>query len=109
MIEIFDQGRGTELQDFTIRKSFAYYDPYAPEESVAFSFLKFEDDMKLKASIVLDYFKEEIKGYNDEELSLADKERKGQVLQLFDFLSNLKVIDAPVLLKLFNLYRYKLQ
>lgn len=65
--------------------------------------------MKLKASIVLDYFKEEIAAYKDEDLNLADKERKGQVLQLINYLSNIKVIDAPVLLKLFNLYRFKLQ
>ena len=47
---------------------------------MTYSFLRYEDNYKLKASIVLDYFKEEIKGYEDSQLSYADKERKEQVL-----------------------------
>jgi hypothetical protein len=49
-----------------------------------------------------------VKKLNDENLTYADKERKDQVLKLIDYLGNLKVIDAQVLLKLYNLYRFKI-
>lgn len=45
---------------------------------------------------------------NDDELTFADKERKGQVIKLLHYLSQLKVVDASVLFKLYDLYRFKL-
>lgn len=59
-----------------MRKSFVYYDPYEPDESVTYSYLKFEDQEKLRASVVLDYYKKEAENISDETLSYADKERK---------------------------------
>lgn len=44
----------------------------------------------------------------DDDLSFADKERKQQVLKLLTYLGELKVVDAPVLFKLYDLYRYKI-
>jgi hypothetical protein len=38
----------------------------------------------------------------------TDKERLKQVRLLMGRLKNLKVVDGPVLIKLFNLYRHKL-
>ena len=70
--------------------------------------MKFEDELRLRASVVLDYYKEDIKTLKDENLTYADKERKEQVLKLIDYIGNLKVVDAPVLLKLYDLYRYKM-
>jgi len=70
--------------------------------------LKFEDELRLRASVVLDYYKEDIKTLKDENLTYVDKERKEQVLKLIDYIGNLKVVDAPVLLKLYDLYRYKM-
>jgi hypothetical protein len=70
--------------------------------------LKFEDEHKLRASIVLDYYKNEVLAMKDEDLTFADKERKKQVLNLLHFLSSLKVVDAPILMKLYDLYRYKI-
>lgn len=75
---------------------------------MTYAFLKFEDEMKLRASVVIDYYKKEINSFDDQDLSYADKERKQQVLKLVDYLGSLKVIDGPILLKLYNLYRYKL-
>ena len=72
------------------------------------AFLKFEDELRLRASVVLDYYKEDIKTLKDENLTYVDKERKEQVLKLIDYIGNLKVVDAPVLLKLYDLYRYKM-
>lgn len=64
--------------------------------------------MKLRASIVLDFYKEEVKKMKDENLTYADKERKEQVLNLIEYLSSIKIVDASVLLKLYNLYRFKI-
>jgi len=47
----------------------------------------------------------DLKSHKD--LSFTDKERLNQIETLLDNLSSIKVIDAPILLKLYNLYRYK--
>ena len=70
--------------------------------------MKFEDQEKLRASVVLDFYRKEIESFSDDSLTFADKERKGQVIKLIDYLASVKVIDAPILLKLYDLYRYKL-
>ena len=77
---------------------------------MAHTYLKFEDSQKLRASVVLDFYRKEVEeGLSDEGgLTFADKERKQQVLKLIEYLGSLKVIDAPVLMKLYQLYRLKL-
>ena len=40
-------------RDFSKRKSFAYYDPYNPDNSGAFAHLKYEDSARLRASLVV--------------------------------------------------------
>lgn len=82
--------------------------PYDPDESVANAFLKFEDTLKLRASLVLDYFKQEVNSLPEDRLTFADKERKQQVLKLIEQVGNLKIVDAQVLLKLYDLYRFKI-
>ena len=57
---------------------------------------------------MLDYYKQEVKKLEDSRLTFADKERKQQVVKLLNYLSSLKVVDASVLLKIYDLYRYKL-
>lgn len=59
-----------------MRKSFVYYDPYEPDESVAYAYLKFEDEQKLRASVILDVYKQQIQAVKDDDLTFADKERK---------------------------------
>jgi hypothetical protein len=76
LIELTDEIAGDTISNFNIRKSFVYYDPYDPDESVATAYLKFEDRDNLRASIVLDYYKNEIEAMRDDDLSFADKERK---------------------------------
>ena len=97
-------------QDFTQRKSFSYYDPYNPEDGTEFASLRFEDEAKFRASVIIDLHKESLDALEKQIASdsFADKERLKQVRLLLDRLKNLKVIDGPVLIKLFNLYRYKL-
>lgn len=50
--------------------------PYNPDEEVTYTFLKFEDELKLRASIVLDYYKQDILSFKDDDLTLADRELK---------------------------------
>ena len=57
---------------------------------------------------MLDYYRQEISAMSDDFLSFADKEKKDQVLKLIEYLGSLKLIDAPVLMKLYELYRLKL-
>lgn len=57
---------------------------------------------------MLDYYRQEISAMSDDSLSFADKEKKQQVLKLIEYLGSLKLIDAPVLMKLYELYRLKL-
>ena len=108
LIELTEHIGGSTITNFNVRKSFVYYDPYEPNDAVTYSYLKFEDQEKLRASVVLDYYKKEIESLEDDSLSFADKERKQQVIKLIDYLGQLKVVDASVLLKLHELYRYKL-
>lgn len=107
LIDLTEQISGSSIANFGIRKSFVYYDPYEPDESVTYAYLKFEDQQKLRASVVLDLYKKEVSTLKDEDLTYADKERKEQVLKLINYLGQLKVVDAPVLFKLYDLYRYK--
>ena len=108
LIELTEHIGGSTIANFNVRKSFVYYDPYEPNDAVTYSYLKFEDQEKLRASVVLDFYKKEIESLEDDSLSFADKERKQQVIKLIDYLGQLKVVDASVLLKLHELYRYKL-
>jgi hypothetical protein len=43
------------------------------------------------------------------ELSFTDRERLTQINILLKRLNEIKVVDAPVLLKLYNLYRYNIE
>lgn len=108
LIELTEEIGGSTISNFNVRKSFVYYDPYEQDESVAYAYLKFEDQTKLRASVVLDFYRQEIESMRDDDLSFADKERKQQVLKLLTYLGELKVVDAPVLFKLYDLYRYKI-
>lgn len=108
LIDLTDHIGGNTISNFNVRKSFVYYDPYEPNDAVTYSYLKFEDEEKLRASVVLDYYKKEVELLKDDSLSFADKERKTLVIKLIHYLGQLKVVDASVLLKLHELYRYKL-
>lgn len=67
--------------------------------------MKYEDNAKLRASLVLDAYEREIDNIDAEALTFEDKERLERVINLLDYLKSVKVVDAPVLLKIFNLHR----
>ena len=96
------------FKNFGARKSYSSYDVYSMESQYAS--LRYEDSVKLRASIVIDQQRtvlREIKHKDIERrLSHEDRDRLAQVQILLDRLGDIKIIDAPVLLKLYNLYRY---
>lgn len=63
----------------------------------------------MRASLVLDYYKREVLSIENSSLGQGDVERKQQVIKLLDYLNSLKIIDAAVLMRLYNIYRYKLK
>lgn len=42
-----------QTRDFSKRKSFVYYDPYNPDKSASFAHLKYEDEARLRASLIV--------------------------------------------------------
>ena len=64
----------------------------------------------MRASLVVDVKLGELSDLKDMAvkgtLTFTDKERLNQVESLLKRLNDIKVVDAPVLLKLYNLYRY---
>ena len=100
--------------DFTKRKSFTYYDPYNEEANASSSMQSWgrEEDI-YRASLVVNQFKTQFKHLNSRitskglKLSFIDKERLKQTDMLLERLGKVKIVDAPVLLKLYDLYRYK--
>lgn len=64
----------------------------------------------MRASLVVDVKLAELSDLKDMAakgtLTFTDKERLNQVESLLKRLNDIKVVDAPVLLKLYNLYRY---
>jgi len=95
-------------RDFNTRKAASFFDPY--NEEVEFAALKFEDEVRMRASLVIDVKLGELSDLRDMaakgKLTFTDKERLNQVESLLKRLNDIKIIDAPVLLKLYNLYRY---
>jgi len=73
-----------------------------------FTALKYEDRLKLRASLVLDAYKRQLEDINVSALSYQDKERYERVQNLLEYLESVKVVDAPVLLKIYNMYRCSL-
>ena len=67
----------------------------------------------MRASIVVDVKLGELSDLKEMAakgtLSFTDKESLNQVDSLLRRLNDIKVVDAPVLLKLYNLYRYQLE
>jgi len=104
-------------QDFEAPKQRIHFDPYADTDQglgkqskidMQFSALRYEDNAKLRASLVLDAYEIEIDNIDVTGLTFEDKERLERVINLLDYLKSVKVVDAPVLLKIFNLHRQTL-
>lgn len=68
-----------QTRDFSKRKSFVYYDPYNPDNSASFAHLRYEDEARLRASLVIQNHKEAIKDIKESlrgrNVSVADRQR----------------------------------
>jgi hypothetical protein len=95
-------------KNYSQRKAVASYDPYNEESQYAA--IRYEDENKLRASMILQSYKTALKPifHSANEMDLKDQERLMQVDVLLRRLGEIKVIDAPVLLKLYHMYRYQL-
>ena len=49
-----------ESRDFSKRKKFNYYDPYNPTDETEFAHLKYEDEAKFRASVIVDLHKQNL-------------------------------------------------
>ena len=98
------------VQDFSKPKTFMHFDPN-PEsldhlaEQQQYNSLQYEDSLKLRASIILEAYSSQIENINVNELTYDEKDRYDRVVSLLKFLKNIKIVDAPVLLKIYNLHR----
>ncbi len=66
-------------RDFGKRKSFAYYDPYNPDQSSSFAHLRYEDSARLRASLIIEQHKSALADIENQmrgrNVSVADKQR----------------------------------
>ena len=69
--------------------------------------LRYDDQHKIRASIILDIYQRELESIDPESPTFEDKVLYAQVQNLMDYLKGVKIIDAPILLKIYNLYRCK--
>mmetsp|Transcript_5516 Transcript_5516/g.9393 ORF Transcript_5516/g.9393 Transcript_5516/m.9393 type:complete len:162 (-) Transcript_5516:55-540(-) len=99
------------VQDFSKPKRFFKFednDDYS--ESIfdaELTALKYEDSMKQQASIVLDLYSHQIKSLLNgvTELDEGQELQANQVANLVAYLSKVKIIDAPVLIKIINIHK----
>jgi hypothetical protein len=55
--------------------------------------------------LVLDHYSVQLDSINKDSLNFESKERYDRVHKLLGYLKTIKVVDAPVLLKIYNMYR----
>ena len=60
--------------------------------------------MKLRSSLIIKAYERQLKAMDYDSLSFTEKESYTRVKNLLSYLANVKVIDAPVLLKIYRLY-----
>ena len=99
-------------RDFKKRKSFVYYDPYNPDRSASFAHLRYEDEAKMRASLVVQQYADSLQDIKEEmksnQASVANQKRYRSINEMLDRLNDIKITDPQVLSKLYNMYRYQL-
>lgn len=69
--------------------------------------LVYEDSMRLRSSIIINAYQRQLDDIDAETLTIQEQESYTRVKNLLTYLKNVKVIDAPVLLKIYRLYAQK--
>jgi len=84
-------------RDFSKRKSFVYYDPYNPDKSSSFAHLRYEDEAKLRASLIVQQHVESLedleKQFSSKKASVADAQIYESIKEMMDRLNDLKITD----------------
>jgi len=100
------------MQDFDTPKALVNYeiDTDNPNFMVDMQHtaLRYEDRMKIRASIIIDAYATQLAEIDEDKLTSKDRELFERVVKLLNFLQDVKVVDAPVLLKIYDLHRCKL-
>lgn len=106
-------------QDFTTPKSLVSFDPSAQFGEEAHKdgksqppmedqrAIMYEDSMRLRSSIIINAYQRQLEDIDPEKLTFQEQESYTRVKNLLKYLKNVKVIDAPVLLKIYRLYAQK--
>lgn len=106
-------------QDFTTAKSLVSYDLSAQFGEEAHKdgkskppvtdhrALVYEDSMRLRSSIIINAYQRQLDDIDYDSLTFQEQESYTRVKNLLTYLKNVKVIDAPVLLKIYRLYAQK--
>ena len=101
-------------QDFEKPKQFVHFDPFADtvgglgeqsELDSQYQALRYDDHNKMRASILLDIYQQELESLDPEHATIEDRILYEQVTNLMNYLKTVKIIDAPILLKIYGLYR----
>ena len=119
VMERIDEQNGGygHAQDFERPKQFVHFDPYsetagglgmASEVDSQYAALKYDDQAKLRASIIIDLYKKEMTDFERAALTPEAQVLYQQCEDLMSYLQTVKIIDAPILLKIYNLYRCKI-
>ena len=96
-------------KDFSKRKSFVSYDPYNPNLYQDFIGLKYDDNPRTKASLVVDMHSRSIVELGKEmaDANVQDRQSFDRIVAMLERLREIKIIDPQILRKLIDLYRYK--
>ena len=69
--------------------------------------LQYENTLKLRHSVIIKNYQRQLDSIDQAKLSYSEKETFNRVKNMMTYLANVKIIDAPVLLKIFRLYAQK--
>ena len=88
--------------------NFDTYDLETSMETAEMNSLKYDDSPKNRASIIMDAYEQQVMNIDPESLTQEDKLKYDNVVGFIQTIKAIKVVDASVFLKIFNLHRCSL-
>lgn len=86
---------------------YASVDPYNPSKELIKSMMNMEHESENSASVIIDIYRKELEQINEELLNEVEKDVLKKLMNLCGFLEDMKVVDGKVLLKFFEIYKFK--
>lgn len=90
------------VQNFEKKQPMTSFDPYNP----GFTQEIIEDD-KQRISLFMDAYKRKLQTFDDSQFTANDKALKEHLINMTDYISKIRIIDAKVLLNIFDTYKFK--